>query len=220
MTSSMDDVCASRSSDNNNKIKTPVKRHRTPIAIPIPVAKRVDIALPDPDKHYSEDQIPAHVEDRQLEAFTHSQEVIRRGIRERQHKAIVRIDRMNKFENLINDYSTTPVKKVPVASNVQEVSVIDLTSPPQINESKLQQLQQQLIALGYTRQENTREKMQQRIENDDENECLDPSFCVKKCPYSTGSLEEQRFVLMKRLHQLNLAIERRDMSVIFRLSAC
>ena len=65
-------------------------------------------------------------------------------------------------------------------------------------------------------------KNTRRMKSNDENECLDPSFCVQdRCTYSigSGSLEEQRFVLMKRLHQLNLVIERRDMSILFRLSA-
>ena len=46
------------------------------------------------------------------------------------------------------------------------------------------------------------------ITADASNEILDPSWCdCALCPYSTGDLRSQRYSLMVRLHQLNLAID-------------
>ena len=47
----------------------------------------------------------------------------------------------------------------------------------------------------------------ENIVNEPDQKVLDPSWCVDNCPYGSGSLETQRYTLLKRLYQIQLQID-------------
>ena len=58
-------------------------------------------------------------------------------------------------------------------------------------------------------------QMAMRIAENPENNILDPPECYcTTCPYSTGSLMLQRFVLLRRLYQLNVSLQQQHSHVI------
>ena len=60
------------------------------------------------------------------------------------------------------------------------------------------------VETGFTRFHRVLSTLRERIALDPENNSLDLSACIcPHCPYSTGLLSSQRFILMKRAFQIN-----------------
>ena len=53
--------------------------------------------------------------------------------------------------------------------------------------------------------------LMESIEMDPLQHVLDPHSCVPNCPFGSGTLECQRYVLLKRLYQIQLQLDKRRM---------
>lgn len=119
------------------------------------------------------------------------------------------------------------VVDIPIA---RYVNVVDLTSPPRQkprwspeNHIHPQQLSTNSLLKVFEKKERVRtqriingirfqsiEELSQVIRENPDNQVLDPSECsCPYCPYSTGPLTTQRYILLERCHQIDNVFKKR-----------
>ena len=57
-------------------------------------------------------------------------------------------------------------------------------------------------------------KLLYTIQNEPDVEVMDPGWCQINCAYSTGSLQTQRYVLLKRLYVIQTVLDRKPLTLI------
>ena len=181
----------------------PQKRSTTPVTAP----------TPDPDVMVSLHDVSRWVESPIDEAFSHNVECIRRRISAREHRVIEKITQQHKNSPVYHPQPTTVDLTTP-QPRPKQTTANKVATPHVCARNCAQVPCTQLCELRCLQRWSTHdlqmEILMRRIESEPAGFVLDPSWCESQdCPYSRGSLECQRYVLLKRLYQVQCAITNR-----------
>ena len=149
-------------------------------------------AAPDPDKFVNLADVPSPCSSPEHEVFLHNSYVIKRRIAARQTTALQRLvleQQQNQSARRNSATAVTTNNEGHGEEDYDSDATMDYESAPgpvaRTYVSPLQQLIQQ-------------------CQTDEDNTCLDPPECkVKECPFCTGPLMAQRYILAQRLVQLD-----------------